>query len=183
MSTNAKKTLEKFTLINNTVTGEVSTVTQVSSKFKGIDQDRLKSEYPAIFQNLVGEGIKLTVKKKINKKTGKPEVTQHPNECAQYRCCTGLKDVKHSMLDRSRMNIKGNKAQMQTLDLSFKNEDGTPGTQCENLVYVGKGDEPLHLPVCEDCRGTKETGSGTALPTDVLGDLGLTAEDLGISEE
>lgn len=175
MSTNEKK-LGVFTyILNQAKNGEVKVLTRAPDGFKGVDQGRLKAKYPAIFQNLVAIGVKLTIKPKVNEETGEAFISQHPNEAVQYQCCTGLSDVKHSMKPKSQMNQPG-PAALVTLDLS-KDAQGNVINRCTNLVYAAKGDEHLHAPICETCRGGEEK-SNRKLPTDVLAALGLDIDEV-----
>ncbi len=170
-----EKKLNQFTLILNNITGTEKLVDKAPAGFT-IDTARLKSKYPSIAMSLTGIGVKLALTAKTDKKTGKPYVAQHRNECVQFQCLHGVKDVKHSYIPDDQRSTKGAKAVLATFDLSYE-VDGKPGPRCTNTVFRGKGDEFLSMPVCDEHRGKNAEG-GSTLPDDILGALGLDIEDV-----
>lgn len=170
-----EKKLNQFTLILNNITGKEKLVDKAPDGFT-IDMARLKTKFPSIAMSLTGVGVKLALTAKTDKKTGKAYVAQHRNECVQFQCHHGMKEVKHSFIPDDQRSTKGAKAQLTTFDLSYE-VDGKPGPRCTNTVYRGKGDEFLSMPVCNDHRGKNAEG-GSALPEDILGALGLDIADV-----
>lgn len=165
-----------FTLILNQITG-VRKVVDKAPEGATVDLVRLKTKFPSIAASVKRIGIKLTLKAGKDKKTGADVVKQHRNECVEFQCLGGVKDVKHSYIPDGDRSTKGAKAAMTTFDFSAMDEEGKPVARCTNLVMKGKGDEFLSKPLCDDCKGTKEEG-GSSLPEDILGALGLDINDV-----
>ncbi len=165
-----------FTLILNQITG-VRKVVDKAPEGTTVDLVRLKAKYPSIATSVKRIGIKLTLKAGTDKKTGAAVVKQHRNECVEFQCLGGMKDVKHSYIPEGDRSTKGAKAVMTTFDFSGQDEEGNPLPRCTNLVMKGKGDEFLSKPLCDDCKGTKDSG-GSSLPEDILGALGLDISEV-----
>jgi len=162
-----------FTLILNQISGTRKVVDK-APEGTSVDLVRLKTKFPGIASAITRTGVKLTLTAKTDDK-GQAYVAQHPNEAVEYQCLMGAGEVKHSMKPKALMNKKG-PATLMTLDLTRNGEDGKPN-RCTNRVIVAKGDEHLKSPICDECRGSKETTGGN-LPTDILGALGLDVEEV-----